>query len=150
MKAHIGVDHDFGLVQTLLGTVANVDDVTAGNCLLNWKRTEVFADAGYQALERRDDTTGVIWHVAMRPSLRRQWKKHPRVGKWTDHVERLKASVRAKAERPFAIIKNRFGLKKVRSRELANNAAQLFTLVGLANLLTAKRRWFALPSQSAL
>jgi IS5 family transposase len=149
MKAHIGVDRDSGLVHTLVGTAANVNDVTVGNRLLHGQETEVFADAGYQGVDRRDDATRVTWHVAMRPSLRRQWKKHPRVGKWMDHAERLKASVRAKVEHPFHIIKNRFGLKKVRYRGLAKNTAQLFTLFGLANLLTAKRRWFELHSQGA-
>jgi IS5 family transposase len=66
-----------------------------------------------------------------------------------DYVERVKAAVRAKVEHPFHIIKNRFGLKKVRYRGLAKNTAQLFTLFGLANLLIAKRHLFALQAQGA-
>lgn len=48
---------------------------------------------------------------------------------------------------PFPLVKNLFGFKKARYRGLAKNAAQLFALFGLANLLTAKRRLFALHAQ---
>mgnify|MGYP000884947372 FL=1 len=39
--------------------------------------------------------------------------------------------------------------KKVSYRGLAKNTARLYTLFGLANLLTAKRRLFALNTQGA-
>ena len=142
MKAHIGADRDSGLVHTIVGTAANVSDVTVGNTLLHGQETDVFADAGYQGADKRDDATGANWPVAMRPSVRRQWKRKPRIGKLLDFVERVKAAVRAKVEHPFHIVKNRFGLKKVRYRGLAKNTAQLFTLFGLANLLIAKRQLF--------
>jgi IS5 family transposase len=47
MKAHIGVDAESGLVQTVIGTAANVNDVTQGHALLHGEETVVFADAGY-------------------------------------------------------------------------------------------------------
>jgi IS5 family transposase len=149
MKAHIGADRDSGLVHTVVGTAANVSDVTVGNALLHGEETDVFADAGYQGADKRDDATGANWHVAMKPSVRKKWKKQPRIGKLLDCVERVKASVRAKVEHPFHIIKNRFGLKKVRYRGLAKNTAQLFTLFALANLLIAKRQLFDLQARGA-
>ena len=149
MKAHIGADLSSGLVHTVIGTAANVSEVTLGNALLHGQETAVFADAGYQGADKRDDATGVTWHVAMRPGVRQRWKKQPRIGKLLDYVERVKAAARAKVEHPFHIIKNRFGLKKVRYRGLAKNTAQLFTLFGLANLLIAKRRLFELHTRAA-
>jgi len=149
MKAHIGVDRDSGLVHTVVGTAANVSDVTVGNALLHGEETDVFADAGYQGAGKRDDATAANWHVAMKPSVRKKWKKQPRIGKLLDYVERVKAAVRAKVEHPFHIIKNRFGLKKVRYRGLTKNTAQLFTLFGLANLLIAKRQLFDLQARGA-
>jgi len=149
MKAHIGADRDSGLVHTVVGTAANVSDVTVGNALLHGEETDVFADAGYQGADKRDDATGANWHVAMRPSVRRRWKRQPRIGKLLDYVEQVKAAVRAKVEHPFHIVKNRFGLKKVRYRGLAKNTAQLFTLFGLANLLIAKRQLFDLQARGA-
>ena len=47
MKAHIGVDADSGLVHTVIGTPANVNDVTQGHGLLHSEEALVFADAGY-------------------------------------------------------------------------------------------------------
>jgi IS5 family transposase len=149
MKAHIGADRDSGLVHTVIGTAANVSDVTVGNDLLHGDETDVFADAGYQGADKRPEATDANWHVAMRPGVRRKWKHAPRIGKLLDYVERLKAAVRAKAEHPFHIVKNRFGLRKVRYRGLAKNTAHLFTLFGLANLVIAKKRLFALHAQGA-
>ena len=67
----------------------------------------------------------------------------------TEQIEKLKASVRAKVEHPFRIVKNIFGMKKVRYKGLAKNTAQLFTLFGLANLLIVKRWLFAFNAQGA-
>jgi len=50
------------------------------------------------------------------------------------------ASVRAKVEHNFHIIKNLLGLKKVSYRGLANNTVRLYTLFGFANLMIAGRR----------
>ncbi len=48
MKVHIGVDADSGLVHTVIGTAANVNDVTQGYGLLHGQESVVFADTGYQ------------------------------------------------------------------------------------------------------
>jgi IS5 family transposase len=61
------VDAESGLVHTVIGTAANVNDVTQGHALLHGEETVVFADAGYQGASKRDEATGVDWHVAMRP-----------------------------------------------------------------------------------
>ena len=54
-------------------------------------------------------------------------------------IEKTKASIRAKVEHPFHVIKNLFGYRKVRYKGLAKNQAQLFSLFALANLVLAKR-----------
>ena len=45
------------------------------------------------------------------------------VGRLDRQIERLKASVRAKVEHPFHIIKNRFGLRKLRLLALHTQVA---------------------------
>ena len=47
-------------------------------------------------------------------------------------------------EHPFHVVKNLFHHKKVRYKGLAKNAAQLFSLFALANLVIAKRRLLAI------
>lgn len=46
MKAHIGVDADSGLVHTVRGTSANVNDVVEANSLLHGKEVAGYGDAG--------------------------------------------------------------------------------------------------------
>ena len=139
MKAHIGVDADSGLVHTVIGTAANVNDVTQGHGLLHGEESVVFEDAGYQGAVKRPEATGVAWHVAMRPGKRRVLNKNSLWGSLLDKAEQLKASVRAKVEHPFRVIKCQFGFIKVRYKGLAKNTAQLMTLFALSNVWMARR-----------
>lgn len=50
MKAHIGVDADSGLVHTVVGMAATVNDMTQAHALVHGEQTDVFADAGYQGV----------------------------------------------------------------------------------------------------
>ncbi len=47
MRAHIGADAHSGLVHTLVGTPANVNDVTLAHALVHGQESDAFADAGY-------------------------------------------------------------------------------------------------------
>ena len=140
MKAHIGVDADSGLVHTVIGTSANVNDVTQGHALLHGEEVDVFADAGYQGATKRPEATGVKWHIAMRPGKRKLLNTDTKLGAMLDKIEYLKASVRAKVEHPFRVIKRQFGFTKVRYRGLVKNTAQLVTLFALSNLWMARRQ----------
>ena len=150
MKAHIGVDASSGITHTVVTTPANTADVTQAHALLHGEERLAFGDAGYQGVEQRaeNQNTPITWHVALRPGKRRALPD-TELGRLDEAIEKAKASVRAKVEHPFHIVKNIFQLKKVRYRGLAKNTAQLFTLFGLANLLIAKRHLFALSAQGA-
>ena len=136
MKAHIGVDSETGIVHSLSTTAANVHDVTEAHNMLHGGETQVWCDAGYQGVHKRDENLGreVEWQVAMRPGKRR--KLDP--GSEEALAERSKASVRAKVEHPFLKVKRVFGYAKVRYRGLAKNTERLALLIGLGNLLTAE------------
>lgn len=98
----------------------------------------MFADAGYQGTDKREEATGVAWHIAMRPGKRKQ-QKHALWGELLDKAEQLKASVRAKVEHPFRVVKQQFGYAKVRYRGLAKNTARLTMLFALGNVWMARR-----------
>ena len=76
MKAHIGVDADSGLVHTVRGTSANVNDVVEANSLLHGQEIDGYADAGYQGADKRPDMPTpeperkFQWHIAMKRSQR--------------------------------------------------------------------------------
>lgn len=144
MKAHIGVDASSGIVHTVVTTSANVHDVTQAHLLLHGEEKSAYGDSGFVGVDQRKESNqNVQWYVAMRPGQRRALPDSVE-GRILDAFERLKAQVRAKVEHPFKIIKNIFGLRKVRYRGLEKNTAQLMTLFGLCNLLLCKRRLVAL------
>ena len=142
MKAHIGVDADSGLVHTVIGTAANVNDVTQAGALLHGQETDAWGDAGYQGVDKREELQGskARWHVAMRPGKRRALNPQRELHQLMEKVEKLKASVRAKVEHPFRVIKQQFGHAKVRYRGLAKNTARLTMLFALGNLWMARRQ----------
>jgi IS5 family transposase len=149
MKAHIGVDAESGLVHTVVGTAANVSDVTQACALLHGQETVAFGDAGYRGVHKRDEAKAPKWHVAMQPGKRRLLDPTSKWAQMLEKAEQLKASVRAKVEHPFHVIKNLFRHKKVRYKGLAKNNAQLFSLFGLANLVIAKRPLLAAHARGA-
>lgn len=71
-------------------------------------------------------------------------RERAREARW----EHFKASVRAKVEHPFRVIKRQFGYTKVRYHGLAKNAAQVLTLFALSNLWMV--RWQLLPARGGI
>ena len=143
MKAHMGADRDSKLVPTVVVTAANVADITKTAQLLHGQETQVHADAGYTGVEKRAEIQALArtidWQIA---GKRGQLKKMAEGAEkeTLKAVEKAKASVRAFGEHPFPILKNIFRHRKVRSRGLAKNGPQLYTLFGLANLIIGARQ----------
>ena len=139
MKAHIGVDAGTGYVHSVSATAANVHDLDESVNLVRDDDEVVYADAGYQGVERRREVaenehlSGVEWRVAARKGRLKMMPEHDR------HLESRKASVRAKVEHPFLIIKRDFGFIKTRYRGIAKNLNQLQVLFASANWLMRAR-----------
>ena len=141
MKAHIGVDKDSGLVHTLSTTAANVSDTSQTAALLHGQEQDVWADAGYVGVDKREDMQEALatneqtaqWHVAKRRKIIEKladgWQKS-----MAQAYEKLKAHLRAYVEHPFHVVKNIFKYKKTRYRGLAKNDAQPNVLFALSNL----------------
>ncbi len=120
-------------------TAANEADVEQIADLLHGKEQHVWADSGYRGAQARVDREGLQWHIAARPS---DIAKLPE-GRKKQRLRRRehgKATVRAKVEHPFRVIKRQFGLLKVRFRGLAKNTAHVVTLFALSNLWMARRQ----------
>lgn len=150
MKAPIGVDAHTGLTHTVIGTAGHVSDISQANALLHGEETDAFGDAGYTGVEKREESQGVpvTWHVALRPSKRRALAKDTE-GELVEWLEQKKASIRAKVEHPFHVVKNLFKHKKTRYKGLAKNTAQRMTLFGFANLVLGRRWVLAQDAQEA-
>ncbi|WP_372358879.1 IS5 family transposase [Xanthomonas sp. NCPPB 4037] len=141
MKAHIGVDEFSGLVHHVHCTAANVADVTVTHTLLHGKEDSVFGDSGYTGADKREELQDceAAFFIAARPSTLQaigNKRERAREQRW----EHFKASVRAKVEHPFRVIKRQFGYTKVRYRGLAKNTAQVLTLFALSNLWIKRKQ----------
>ncbi len=139
MKAHIGVDAGTGYVHTVTATAANVHDLDQAADLVRDDDEVVYADAGYQGADKRPDMAGdgarstVAWRVAARKGRLKSMPGPDRA------EESRKASVRAKVEYPFLIVKRDFGFAKTRYRGLAKNLNHLHLLFASANWLMRAR-----------
>jgi len=135
MKAHIGVDEFSGLVHHVTCTVANVGDVTVTHELLHGKEGCVLGDSGYTRAESRlelQDSKAAFLIGKKRGEVKAI--KNARHRQQHERWESCKASMRAKVEHPFRVIKRQFGFTKVRYRGLAKNGSQVLTLFALSNL----------------
>jgi IS5 family transposase len=143
MKAHIGADAESGLVHTVVTTAANEADVEVAAELLHGKEEVVYADAGYTGADKRVAHTHLRWEIAAKRG-RIHAMPEGRGKRAAQRHEHRKASIRAKVEHPFRVIKRQFGLVKVRFRGLAKNTAHIVTLFALSNLWMARRKLLAM------
>lgn len=139
MKAHIGVDAGTGYVHSVTVTAANVSDLDQTAHLVRPDDEVVYADAGYQGIAKRPDIvtdehlSGVQWRVAARKTLLKAMPSHDQ------RIESRKASIRAKVEHPFLILKRDFGFTKTCYRGLVKNLNRLHVAFASANLLMRAR-----------
>lgn len=142
MKAHIGADADSGLVHTVVTTPANEADIEVVDELLHGKEEVAYADAGYVGADKRVTRKKLRWEIAQRPG---RIKALPEGGqkRAIELAEYRKASIRAKVEHPFRVIKRQFGYMKVRFKGLAKNTGQILTLFALANLWLVRKKLLA-------
>ena len=142
MKAHIGVDAVTGLTHSVAATSANVADVTMAGALVREDDKRVYGDAGYTGMwkhldEEKDAPDSKCCVAAKRGAIKKMDGSPMKTLLLA--FEKAKASIRAKVEHPFHVIKSLFGYRKVRYKGLAKNQAQLLTLFALSNLVLAGR-----------
>ena len=150
MKAHIGVDAESGLVHSLTTTTANVADIVETAALLHGDEDTVFADAGYTGVAKREEmsTVAVHWQIAAKRSTVKKVNEKRPLRAILDELEHAKASVCAKVEPPFHVVKNLFRHRKTRYKGLPKNTAHVFMLFGLGNLVIAKNKLLACKAQA--
>lgn len=139
MKAHIGVDAKSGLVHSVRTTTARVQDGTMMTELLHGEEQALVGDSayGHMVLKAECRQAGLFYLIA---------DKGARYVTLTNKQRRAnhhKASVRAKVEFPFRIVKQLWGHTKVRYRGLAKNTARLHFLFALSNLFQVRRALLA-------
>lgn len=139
MKAHISVDANSGLVHTVGITTAGDHDNSVIGELIREDDRAVFGDKGYASdkTKRAARQAGVYWAVLDKAKRNRKLSGSQRKRN-SKH-----ASIRAKVEHVFRIVKCQFGYRKTRYKGLAKNAAQVFSLMALANLYQVRGQLLA-------
>lgn len=158
-KAHIGIDKDSKIVHSIAVTPANINDIEMSGELIHGQEKEIYGDAGYIGIEKK----ATVCEKFQDGSGRTEWVKSDRrkekhlvcvkhngvkfeISKKRNSIkeedrenERKKSSIRIHIEHIFAIIKERFGCRKIRYRTLKKVKTKLVMLFTLANVLTYSR-----------
>jgi IS5 family transposase len=139
MKAHVGVDAGTGYVHAVSVTAANVHDLQPVPGLVRADDEVVYADSGYRGVQKRPDVRGdpVLARVEFKVTARKSQLEA--MAGFDRALECRKASIRAKVEHPFLIVKREFGFTKTRYRGLAKNLNQVQVLFASANWLMRAR-----------
>jgi len=135
MKAHIGVDANTGIIHSLSATTAKTSDKTMFKSCLHGEEKAKFGDKGYydETLKKEARLSGIYWGI-----LDKNKRNHPLSNK--QHKQNhIKASIRAKVEFPFRVLKCQWHYTKTRYKGSMKNTVQLFAVFGLINLYSQRR-----------
>ena len=138
MKVHVATDQQ-GRAHGVAVTDASVHDSQLMDELLHGEEKEVYGDKAYASAERkaRLESRGVTCRI------NRKARRGKKLTCADRSFNRKSNRTRAKVEHIFGIVKHLWGYRKVRYRGLDKNAAQVFTLMALANLYACRRELLA-------
>jgi transposase, IS5 family len=140
-KIHTGVDAAHTLIRRVDLTNASVTDTEAADGLICGDEKAVYGDQAYytHARHARLAEAGIRDRLMRRPN-----KHHPELPPRHKRRNQLIAKVRAAVERPFAVFKEQYGLRRMRFYNLTRNRVQVVLACCAYNL---RRAAGALASQ---
>ena len=140
MKTHIGSDTQ-GRVHSVVVTDASVHDSVVMDDCLHGEEQSIYGDKAYASEESKQaaESRGIEWRV------NRKARRGKKLTCADRSFNKKSNRTRARVEHVFGVIKHLWGYRKVRYRGLEKNAAQVFTLVALANLYMTRRELMAVP-----
>lgn len=125
-----------------MGTAENVAEVTQVDQLLHGEDSYVSGDAGYTSVNKCPEhhNRKILCSIAVQPSYYKKHVKKSLIAQVPRKTEYAKASLRAKVEHPFRVIKRQYGYTEVRFRGLVKNTAKQAMLFALSNLWVMRKR----------
>ena len=140
-KGHIGVQAEGRpLVHSVSFGTAKEHDKTHMTRLFHGAEQAIFGDSGYadQKDKRGARFEGLYYGIADKGA-----RCHP-LSPSQKKRNRKMASIRAKVEHPFQVIKNQWGHRKLRYKGLTKNASFFTTLCALSNLYFSRKHLLAI------
>ncbi len=138
MKVHIGAGMDIGLIHSVEAIAANVHDLTPAAELLHGEEEVVYADPGYQGIEKRAEMEGKGITSVLRcaPAGDGLCPIPPMAG-WRIYwrLPRLTSGPRGSS---LPRHRQQFGFLKTRLRCMAKNHCKINVLAVLTNLFLAQ------------
>jgi IS5 family transposase len=133
-KIHIGADQDHTIVRRVELTDASVTDTEPADALISGDERAVYGDQAYYTHARHARLTqaGIKDRLMHRPN-----KHHPELPARHKRRNRLIGAVRAAVERPFAVFKQHYGLRRMRFFALARNKVHVMLTCCAYNLRRA-------------
>lgn len=127
MKCHIGVDSSSSLGYTFGSATGNEVDVSDAHRLLHGQERRALSYSAYQGVDKRAEAakSRVTWHIAICKGLRLMLDLGTQLGLLMEKYKQSKVSIRTKEEHSFRIVKQQFGLSKVRYLDIAKNGNKL-------------------------
>lgn len=117
-KMHIGVDQTHTIIRRVRVTDAAVTDTEPADHLICGDEKAIYGDQAYYTHARHTRLTaaGIKDRLMRRPN-----KHHPELPERHKRRNRLIGRVRAAVERPFAVLKEHYGLRRMRFFNRASN-----------------------------
>lgn len=136
---HIGVDQDHTLIRRMVLSDASVGDTERADELICGDEKAVYGDMIYSTHARHERlrAAGIKDRLMRRPN-----KHHPELPPRDKRRNRLIAKVRAGVERPFAVFKERYRLRRMRFFTVERNRVAMLLAASAYNL----RRATAVPA----
>lgn len=135
MKAHIGVDKEYGLVHSLEATTAKNSDIGQLEKLLHGEEKSIFGDKAYgrQENKRTARKAGIFYGITDKATRSKKLSNKQRAR------NKKTSSVRSMVEHPFHTLKCKWGHRKTRYRGIFKNKMQLFTIFALSNIFRVRK-----------
>jgi transposase, IS5 family len=130
-KMHIGIDQDHAVIRRVEVTDASVTDTEPADRLICGDEAAVYGDQAYYTHKRH----ARLLEAGIKDRLmRRANKHHPELPLRQKRRNRLIAKIRAAVERPFAVFKERYAMRRLRFFNLAANRTQCMLAACAYNL----------------
>jgi transposase, IS5 family len=131
-KMHIGVDQGRTIIRRVEASDASVTDTDPADQLICGDEKAAYGDQAYYTHARHDRLAA----ANIKDRLMHRPNKHHPLTPRQKLRNRLIAKVRAAVERPFAVFKERYGMRRMRFFNLAANRTQCILAACAYNLRT--------------